>query len=93
MAQPEFRRRITERAARLPQPIPVLWSLVDGVHYTADAGLTLLEAIHSRLHNGAVRLVGARLGLSSERIVSHRHWHDRVTTRVYNAARTAHWYV
>ncbi|WP_338772809.1 hypothetical protein V7968_15220 [Nocardia vulneris] len=93
MPQPEFRRRITERAAGLPQPIPVLWSLVDGVHYAADAGLTLLEAIHTRVHNGAVRLAGERLGLSPERIVSHLQWHNRCSTRVYHAARTAHWYI
>ncbi|MFE9577050.1 hypothetical protein ACFYO1_11750 [Nocardia sp. NPDC006044] len=93
MAQPEFRRRITERAARLPRPIPALWSLVDGLHYTADAGLTLLEEIHSRLHRNAIRMAGPRLGLSSERIGAYLQWHDRATTRVYGAARAAHWYL
>lgn len=93
MAQPEFRRGITERMGRLPQPIPALWSLVDGLHYTADAGLTLLEEVHVRLHDQVVRLVGTRLGLPSDRVEAYLRRHGTTAGKIYGAARAAHWYL
>ncbi|MFE6861588.1 hypothetical protein [Nocardia sp. NPDC057668] len=93
MAQPEFRRRITLRMREFPQPVPLLWSLVDRLHYGADAALTLAQAVHLGVHDRVVMPVFLRFGLSEGRAENYLVRHARIAGRAYDAARVAHWYL
>ncbi|WP_405136620.1 hypothetical protein [Nocardia sp. NBC_01388] len=93
MTQPEFRRRITARMRRLPQPIPTVWTLVDRLHYAIDAAITSTERVHLRLHERMTRSRLRRANTVPEGSSMEPGRHARIAHRVYDTARAAHWYV
>ncbi|WP_067690582.1 hypothetical protein [Nocardia jejuensis] len=93
MPQPEFRRRITARIRRLPEPIPSVWALIDGLHYAADAVITLIERIHLGAHERPAPSGVPYATTTAETDTPGPSGHSRRARRVYEAARAAHWYI
>ncbi|AYF76794.1 hypothetical protein D7D52_26605 [Nocardia yunnanensis] len=93
MAQPVFRQRVTAWMQQRPAPIPRLWQLVDGLHYTADAVIGVIEKTHMGIRDHVVLNVAARAGVPESSIKTFRSRHDRVFGGLYRGLRTVHWFV
>ncbi|AYF77951.1 hypothetical protein D7D52_33680 [Nocardia yunnanensis] len=77
----------------MPKPIPTVWALIDTLHYAIDAVITVVERIHLGRHEHSGPPVTQRAVSTQQSDMSAPGRRPRIAHRVYDAARTAHWYV
>lgn len=93
MPQPLLTQRITDRVQTAPAPVRVVWNVRVRGHERFESFLHRLQRAHYGFRDGIAWPLLGRSGMSEARLERARVRHQRVFDRVYETARTAHWYV
>ncbi|WP_327144121.1 hypothetical protein [Nocardia sp. NBC_01327] len=93
MPQPLLTQRISDRVRTSPAPVRIAWSARIRLHEGIEQVITGIQRLHYGFRDTVAWPLLARRGVGEERLESARALHHRVFDRLYDSARTAHWYV
>ncbi|MCU1645081.1 MAG: hypothetical protein JWN03_5356 [Nocardia sp.] len=93
MPQPLLTQRIGDRVRTSPAPIRLAWNARVRLHSGIEQLITGVQHLHYNFRDTVAWPFLGRRGVSEDRLESARALHHRVFDRLYDSARTAHWYV
>lgn len=93
MPQPISIQNLTARIDRLPAPLPAAWAARIRMHTGIENIIGRIQQRHYRFRDTVAWPSLHRIGVGEHLLDSARVRHCRIFDRVYDVARTAHWYV
>ncbi|MFI6996211.1 hypothetical protein [Nocardia sp. NPDC050175] len=93
MPQPSSTQHLTARIDRLPAPIPAAWAARIRMHTGIEGFIGRIQRQHYRFRDTVAWPGLRRIGVGEQLLDTARVRHGRIFDRVYDVARTAHWYV
>lgn len=93
MPQLSSTQHLTARIDRLPSPIPAAWAARIRLHTGIEGLISRIQRRHYRFRDTIAWPGLRRIGVEEQLLDTARMRHGRIFDRVYDVARTAHWYV
>ncbi|WP_069167037.1 hypothetical protein [Nocardia altamirensis] len=93
MPQPVPSQRLGARVERLPAPIPAAWAWRIRFHTRVETQISRIQRRHYHFRDTVAWPTLRRLGIDDRLLDTAHMRHTAIFDPIYDAARTAHWYI
>lgn len=93
MPQPSSTQNLTAGIDRLPAPLPAAWAARIRLHTRIEGLISRIQRQHYCFRDTVAWPGLRKIGVGEQPLDTARVRHGQIFDRVYDVARTAHWYV